>query len=1071
MPLLQISEHGNHRVPLFRNPAGTLMEHALSCPTLLTFFALFVIIYISTEGVKKAGILFWFEAIFGWLFFPVLVLGYSLFTSISLSQGIGYISVGIVSGIFSVLSLYLLSEYDKAKGISNSNHRNVGKFLDFGSKLAILGKPGSGKSTYIQFIALAFARDKASDRKLKKRNFIKNHLGFNEWYLPILIPLRRVAGHINDDVNKNNGTNALLDAFRQKILPSELREGFSDEYIRYMLKRKKVLFLFDGLDEVAGDNEFETIVNEIKGVVSTYPGNRYIISSRYSGWRGGVGSQFIETEIKDLDSKQIDGFIDNWYRAIAINRLPVSGKDSESKKFFREEKAREKGDILKQTLRSVESVRNLASNPLLLSMICFVHYNKTLPEERLSLYQDCSRLLLEQWEIEKGTPKDDIPLTYARKEIIMQEIAYAIHSGEISNKDNARETTGQKAIQSIRKTLEKFNIDSAQAETLFNKLVVRTGLLVAVENYKDVYQFSHLTFQEFFTARRIFDNNLDILACIKMSSYNNINYLVSWWKEVILLYSGMKRNPTQLINQLLTEDSDTDFLKVRLQIAAQCISEAVEKTAIKTEKLVLKELWQIRTLGKRKVLPAKTYPEIREFLLRFATSYEYYDYVLREKVEDTNKKNIKKLINQLKEEIDTNDSDIQNAAVGAINLLWRNHDLARYLTNTDVSKLLRFTDLNLLLHLTSCVSKKRVDDITDELIEEVVKETAGYIVDSIQDANRDIGYADEEDELAKTILQEMRTDVFQNHWGSIKTKILEAISTMLVNPPLYNSYVEMPKRAFLKYIIILLEVLSQLSTEEENSIYKAQLINMARMGKINQQVLGTLLLSKIYSNDTEIENIVANKLVAPSLNVRMAALIALRNVEIEEAKKITYYKNAIGNYEKSKSKSVRVLIHIKEILLGKGVPGSSVEEFLYAISSISLLEENPNILISTLDNISKSDYYDTFYKWVDGLIDILPLLPEKEIDRLMSLAKDEDMIDFYTTLVKSYDKLPDDVLTQIVEVGNNFDDIKTDRLLESIKNKAKLPNSAYDLIKLKLIDGSYIQSSLAFDVLIKQNYI
>jgi hypothetical protein len=35
LPIFAISEHGYHRVPLFRILTGTLMEHALSCPTLL----------------------------------------------------------------------------------------------------------------------------------------------------------------------------------------------------------------------------------------------------------------------------------------------------------------------------------------------------------------------------------------------------------------------------------------------------------------------------------------------------------------------------------------------------------------------------------------------------------------------------------------------------------------------------------------------------------------------------------------------------------------------------------------------------------------------------------------------------------------------------------------------------------------------------------------------------------------------------------------------------------------------------------------------------------------------------
>lgn len=39
-PFFPISEYGNHRVPLFRNLTGTLMEHALSCPTLYIFYVM-----------------------------------------------------------------------------------------------------------------------------------------------------------------------------------------------------------------------------------------------------------------------------------------------------------------------------------------------------------------------------------------------------------------------------------------------------------------------------------------------------------------------------------------------------------------------------------------------------------------------------------------------------------------------------------------------------------------------------------------------------------------------------------------------------------------------------------------------------------------------------------------------------------------------------------------------------------------------------------------------------------------------------------------------------------------------
>ncbi len=116
--------------------------------------------------------------------------------------------------------------------------------------------------------------------------------------MPVLIPLRKVSSFINSS-NTQSGKNLCIEAFRQEVLPSDLRDDFS-KHSCDMLHSKRCILLLDGLDEVANENEFNIIVNEIKGLVSQYPGNKFIITSRYMGWRGGVGPTFQETEGQPL---------------------------------------------------------------------------------------------------------------------------------------------------------------------------------------------------------------------------------------------------------------------------------------------------------------------------------------------------------------------------------------------------------------------------------------------------------------------------------------------------------------------------------------------------------------------------------------------------------------------------------------------------------------------------------------------------------------------------------------------------------------------------------------------------
>ena len=138
-------------------------------------------------------------------------------------------------------------------------------------------------------------------------------------------------------------------------------------------------------------------------------------------------------------------------------------------------------------------------------------------------------------------------------------------------------------------------MDSEQAEVLFKKLIDRTGVIVVTEKYKDLYSFSHLTFQEFFTAKYLVTYGIDVFQAAEDASSKNLRSLTGWWREVILLYSGMIKD-TSTIVQTLCNREQKDVLGRELQIAAQCLLKSIEAPKPEVEQELFNLLFSIRIL-------------------------------------------------------------------------------------------------------------------------------------------------------------------------------------------------------------------------------------------------------------------------------------------------------------------------------------------------------------------------------------------------------------------------------------------------------------------------------------------
>jgi predicted NACHT family NTPase len=122
--------------------------------------------------------------------------------------------------------------------------------VDENDKMMILGKPGSGKTTFLKHLAL---------------QAISGHL--SNAYVPIFLSLHEVS----------TSNVKLREAIDQEFVVAGLRGP--TEFVNNLLTRGKCLILFDGLDEVSEDRR-KTVVQEMIALSEQFHLNKFVITCR-----------------------------------------------------------------------------------------------------------------------------------------------------------------------------------------------------------------------------------------------------------------------------------------------------------------------------------------------------------------------------------------------------------------------------------------------------------------------------------------------------------------------------------------------------------------------------------------------------------------------------------------------------------------------------------------------------------------------------------------------------------------------------------------------------------------------
>ncbi|MBD2253403.1 NACHT domain-containing protein [Nostoc parmelioides] len=410
------------------------------------------------------------------------------------------------------------------QGFGQGNHQRALPGLDAisrYSKLMLLGKPGSGKTTFLQYLAMEC-----------------NHGKLQPNQVPIFIRLKEFA----EDTQREGELN-LLQYFVQEFRCN----GVEEESTLAVLAGGKALILLDALDEVPLGH-VDKVIREIRKFIQTFYKNQFVITCRVSAQKYRFQG-FTEVEIADFQEQQRDVFVKQWFMAVAH----LSSKEGDST-----------CNIFTQQLNLPENqrIRELANTPILLHLLCLVFRVKMqFPYKPANLYEQALNILLARWDETRGIKRDDfyahLNLADKKKLLCYLAVNTFVKGDYFFTSDKIQDLIyDYLSNQSNTIDLQQHSIAILQG------IEAQDGLLV--ERARGIDSFSHLAFQEYLAAKYIVDD---------AQNYNwqlLINHVgEERWHNLFLLIVSMLDKPDNIL--LLMKDKVDELVAADEKIQSYLI--------------------------------------------------------------------------------------------------------------------------------------------------------------------------------------------------------------------------------------------------------------------------------------------------------------------------------------------------------------------------------------------------------------------------------------------------------------------------------------------------------------------
>ncbi|ANP50935.1 energy-coupling factor transporter ATP-binding protein EcfA2 [Streptomyces griseochromogenes] len=234
-------------------------------------------------------------------------------------------------------------------------------------RVVLLGDPGAGKSTLARYVALALTSDP-----------VPGPLAGLAGRVPVIVELRRYADERWRDRSFEDYLDDLSTLERMSV-----PRGVLDT----LLRAGRAVVVFDGLDELFDPGIRAGAGRRIAAFAERYPDVRVVVTSRVIGYRRTVLDKagFRHYMIQDLTRHQIDEFTQHWYTV-------VCPQDPELAQRLHQRMA--------DAVAGSRPVRDLAGNPLLLTILSIIGRRRELPRDRQGVYEHAVNILVARWDQE-----------------------------------------------------------------------------------------------------------------------------------------------------------------------------------------------------------------------------------------------------------------------------------------------------------------------------------------------------------------------------------------------------------------------------------------------------------------------------------------------------------------------------------------------------------------------------------------------------------------------------------------------------------------------------------------------
>jgi len=401
------------------------------------------------------------------------------------------------------------------------------------ANLMVVGKPGSGKTTYLQRVVMECnAGNLQADR------------------IPVLIKLR-------DFVEDGREVAYSLERYLQRCW------RLSDADTQLALERGRALVLLDGLDEVTGEDG-KNIAKETKLFARTYPQVQIIVTCRTQSQESRF-ERFDYVEVADFNETQARAFAQHWYKAVMGDE---SGGLAKAEEFLR---------LL--FLEENKSIRELAITPILLSLTCAVFHDKgKFYSKRSKLYEEGLELLLEKWDKSREIDRDEI-----YRDLLVEQKLELLSFLAVKKFEKEQYVLFEQA--EIEEYIAEFlGIGQRDSRAVLRAMEAQHGLLI--ERSQKVWSFSHLTFQEYLVALNF--------SCKDKGGEGLIGYLYKKkWKQVILLFSEKILNIDYFTLLLKLRIDKSISSNERLQLILRWVYQKASNTSSGCSRTTLRSFYLI----------------------------------------------------------------------------------------------------------------------------------------------------------------------------------------------------------------------------------------------------------------------------------------------------------------------------------------------------------------------------------------------------------------------------------------------------------------------------------------------